>query len=183
MHGWAALGHGAHGSRRVVSAILVEGVLIIALSACAGGGEGTLKSAAPTPTVASAEDFAVNMQGCLREAGWETTISADGGLSSSVPDAQADAYRAAHDACLTKFGYDLPPAAMDRETAEAYLAAVVAAADCLTAAGYDVPARPAEAESLEGLMSPDLDPRWDIYGNVPDGPELQKAQSSCPIKD
>lgn len=137
----------------------------------------------PTATVsiATAEDYETNMAGCLRERGWEVTITPEsegGGIRSEIPIEQGDAFESDRAECLAEFGYDQPPSPMSEQDAQAYLAKLVEAAECVEGLGYEVPAQPAEQDSLEGLMSVDLDPRWDVFANVPDL-ELTSTQGTC----
>lgn len=163
-----------------VTAPVVTVLLII--GGCTAGGRQDAPaptSPSPDPSRHATQDYAVLMHSCLLEAGWETTIGPDNSIESEVPNAQADAFREASDACVKQLGYDqLPP--ITRDDAEHILTALVDAADCMRARGFDVPPQPPESESLDGLMSPDRDPHWDVYGAVA-GSAAVEAQDQCPI--
>lgn len=175
-------------SPRVLSALTGGRVAVLVVivtfagAGCTGGGDAEpSESAGSEVSIAPAEDYETNMAGCMGDKGWNVIIIPEaegGGITAEIPQAQAEAFRADNFACAAEFGYDQPPPPMSEEDARAYLAKVVEAAECVEDLGFEVPARPAEQDSLEGLMSVELDPRWDVFANVPDG-ELSRTQGTC----
>lgn len=95
----------------------IIGVIAVCAVAGCSAQSAPAQSAAPAPSAsrASAQDFAVNMQTCLAEAGWTVTVTVDGSYESEVPVEQADAFDEARLACESRFGYDLPPEPMEAE--------------------------------------------------------------------
>lgn len=158
-------------------ALLVMGALLLATGCGVGTvGESEPPTSGPTP---DEDAFASAMVACLAERGWTATIRPDGGFEVEYPTTQDEQFRADRAACSAAGGYDQPPPAFTQESATQLVADMHAAAECLREHDYDVPAPPPDAQMVDGLMSPDRDPGWDIYGGVPEGSALSEAQGLC----
>jgi hypothetical protein len=145
------------------------GALIIAATLTPGCS--AEESPEPTSHATSAQEAADRQSACLRDRGWAVTITADGGISSSVSEEQMDVYRQDIEECGKGL---LPDRAKftDEQWSEMY-AAVIESADCLAEQGYEAP----ETPSLQAFI--DLNGDWSPHSTI-DTYEFERLEALCP---
>lgn len=116
---------------------------------------------------------------CLRADGWDVEVTGVGGwgVEAAVPNAQAQVYREAYEACSAEVGY--PDATMTDAVAQMIFDNNLRVVECLEAAGYTTPQTPARASFVGHLLEdPDYD-GWYPYELVPID-DLPAAALACP---
>ncbi|QKJ19927.1 hypothetical protein [Microbacterium hominis] len=101
----------------------------------------------------SAEDASNIIVGCLRDKGWEVTVTGPGAFVIDTPDAQKDAYDYDVKRCYidNKVGID-PPPPLTAELADSEYRAQVRTRDCLESLGLDVPSLPSYQAFSDALL-------------------------------
>jgi hypothetical protein len=130
---------------------MAAAAVLLTLAACTAGGP---DPAGQVATVAPVEDFGVNMQRCMAEAGWDVAVTWDDGIDSGqIPPGQFDRYQDDQAACLRRFGYDRAPRPYTFGEAVELYDKLLDVAACVEELGYSVPEPPgrqAYAEHLAG---------------------------------
>jgi hypothetical protein len=160
-------------SARIVA---VCALMVMAVAACASGESGGDER----PPLPSAQDFAVTMQQCLSDEGWEVEVSWDGGIEFSLPADQTDQFMAAQQVCLERTGYDRPMEYTLEEAASLY-DELLEVADCVRDLGYavaDPPSRQAYAEQLARGEHATWHPYYGAGATSPD--EVREKWEACP---
>jgi len=124
-------------------------------------------------------NFGENMARCLKAAGFNVTLDADGSISmNDLPQAQHSAYQQASATCEKKFGYDKPVVQTDAQKKALY-EGLVKMAGCLTKQGHKITNIPSEQAYLDGAY---FDPYNELYKGDPQFPydEYQRLQQICP---
>ena len=162
------------GPRRLPTLVLRAGLLMAVatpalLTGCAGE-----EPREPTSHATSAEDATNRQSACLRDRGWEVSITDDGAISissSSVSEEQLDLYRKDAEECGEGLLPD-PAAFTDEQWSEMYTA-VTNSADCLAKQGYEAPDRP----TLQAFI--DMDGGWSPYSEI-DTYDFERLEDLCP---
>lgn len=166
--------------KRTSLAAAVSLAVAAALVGCSGGDP---PSMTPQPTMAPVEDFAINMQRCLGEKGWEVEVSWDNSIGmSGLPPEQRDQYDADVQVCLAAFGYDEPPRPLTQEEAQDLYDAMLLVAECVRGLGYTVPDPPSKQTYAEWLTTPGGLAKWTPYSGIPmtSRDDRKRAQQECP---
>lgn len=122
----------------------------------------------PSPQKASGESLSLSPAGdqayhCLRDKGWDVSLSWDGGVSissSDIPTAQRELYEADSDSCWGEI--DSAVASMSTEQIKETYQRELEARDCLIRRGYDVEAPPSEQAYVDHFF----DDRWMAYSSA-----------------
>lgn len=143
-------------------------------------------SATPTPKIdytpgelsGTDQNFAANLAGCMKDAGWDVEVHADNSMSAEYPDEQDDAYTAALDSCKAEFGYDVPPPELTTEQLKTLYQANMALAGCLREQGHQINDIPSEQAFIDGSGV------FDPYGELqnPGGSALTEDEYAKLIK-
>ncbi len=121
----------------------------------------------------------------MDEQGWDTRVTADGGLSASIPDEQLEQYQHDLDECAARFGYDEPPPPLTRQEAEAYYDELVQATECVRELGYPTPEPASKQATVEALMRGE-GPPWlphERLLDTDDGDALDHAARECELAE
>ncbi|MBW1637822.1 hypothetical protein G3H63_01805 [Microbacterium resistens] len=122
-------------------------------------------------------DFGEKLASCLNDSGWEVTVSEDGGVTATIPEASDDIYSAAVSECTEKLGIGNPPPLSDTQARKLYTA-LVQLSDCLRDEGYTIDNVPSEQAFLDGTV---FDPYGEIYGNGEiAGADFADLHDTCP---
>ena len=133
-------------------------LLLLALAGCT-----TQHAERQTPGPAALSDYATNMASCLRSAGWEVQTRPDGGITSQIPAAQADAYAADRAECEKHFGYDATPEPLTDAQIKDLYRKVLETLDCLKDQGRDPGVPPTEQPFIDQAHGTGA---WDPYTNL-----------------
>lgn len=109
-------------------------------------------------------EFGAIMASCMVDRGWDTVVSGDGGISSTIPEGQDESYDADLAACQEEHGFDaIAPALTEPELRRLYLMELDTA-DCLRDEGYDPGQPPSEQSFVDAAL---IDGNaWDPYAEV-----------------
>jgi hypothetical protein len=115
------------------------------------------------------------MKRCLGEDGYDVTVMADGGITLTVPPAQAAAFERAQNDCKERLGFNAPVEVSDEEYS-ALFDRRLALKECLEAEGFRI----TEPPSRQTFIA--TQGRWQPYEDLSAEPiERQRALGQrCP---
>jgi hypothetical protein len=171
-------------SRRLfVRSALVSVLSVSLLSGC------TLEAstdASPPSTATSAPktQFADLMGSCMRESGWDVTITADlsifpSDVENGLPAGQLDQYSNDLHTCLSETGFDAPSNPTDSQLEDLYEGDALAR-QCLIDEGHPIPEMPSKATYVSAYGTIDA---WDVqeYVTLSSQAEYDKLYAICPL--
>lgn len=158
--------------------LISVGAVVIAaaaLSACSGGGTNGIS--APSNDAEAYERIVA----CLTNDGWTVEFNEEsGGIQSTYPTAQEDAYSAAYTECVEAAGIDQGGELTAEEYKSTY-GGLVELRACLIGEGIDLPEAPSYQRFVE------LKAGWSPYLDIPGetlaqrGPDLESACPQLPV--
>lgn len=150
------------------------------VTACSSSSAPSPRTPSASATVMDSLTYARTIYECLRDKGWDVTFDPyQGGIESSIPQAQMSKYQADDDACSSGLPTQPPLSAWtDQDWTKAY-DAQVKAAECLTKLGVDEPPVPSRQAFIDSWLNSDA---WIAYGAVGDVNEstLDSYLTKCP---
>ena len=171
--------------KSVVLVALLFGVITsVALSGCTSEDVKPLTPSTDSQNPPSSE-FGELMGSCMKESGWEVTVTADLSIYPSdvehgIPPEQLPQYSKDLQSCLSESGYDVPPDPTDAQLSDLY-AGEIETRNCLIDEGYAIPEMPSETTFVSSYGTAD---GWDVqkYVTPPSSQsDYDKLWAKCPL--
>lgn len=150
--------------------------MMLVLSACSGGVDGQGQSVDASPweppgwmaeQARQQEEFQAALQSCLDGAGWDKTVTPDGGIKEPFTGAEYDRFRENLHECYTQMGYPVAPTTtLSPEFLGTLYDRQLDVAACLKSKGEEVSDPPTRDLYIETANDPESTAGWSPYDVV-----------------